>query len=122
MKVGVAAFAIALLTGCMSVTTTEAHLQKFLTTIPATGVSEVKQISICPFWIETAYAREIATHPDGRLHIAEARITLLSWFLFAKVSVKNFQQPPVKTPRASDTPSPSEQLRVRRERDPLNAK
>lgn len=96
----------------MSVTTAERHLQTFLTTVPSTGIAEVRQISITPLWIETAYAKNIVSHPDGRIHIAEARLTLVSWLFFARVKVKDFQQPPLPYQR-DRAPYPRDSLNVK---------
>ena len=108
--------------GCMSVKTADQHLQTFLTTMPATGVGEVKQYFVCPFWVETAYAKDIATRPDGHLHVGVARLTFVSWLFFGRVSVENFMRPPVIPP-----PVPPKQFYLQRERyaiprDPMTAK
>lgn len=119
---------LAITSGCgfVSVTTAERHLQTFLATIPATGVAEVRQISITPLWIETAYAKNITAHPDGRVHVETARLTLFAWLVFAHVGIKNFQQPPAKP--VAGKPEPPLLLREpQRERavyprDPLTTK
>ncbi len=93
MKVLVAIAICALSGGCMNVATAERHMQEFLAATPAAGADEIRQVSITPLWFESLYAKDITSRPDGKIHIAEARMTVVSWLFFARVNVTDFKRP-----------------------------
>ncbi len=84
---------VVLASGCMNIGTAERHMQEFLAATPAAGADEISQISITPIWLEWFHAQDIQSRPDGKIHIAEARLTVVSWLLFARVKVVDFKRP-----------------------------
>ncbi len=93
MRAFVAILVAVAFSGCMNVSMAERHMQEFLAATPAAGADEIRQVSITPLWIETLYARDIDSRPDGKIHIAEARLTVVSWLFFARVKVTDFKRP-----------------------------
>ncbi len=86
--------------GCMNVSMAERRMQAFISSTPATGVDEFTQWSISPIWIQFAHAKDIDSRPDGKLHIGEATLTIISWLSFNRVKVVNVKQPATQRERA----------------------
>lgn len=106
------------LTGCVSSTLCEDRMHAFVQRLPATtGFDGVTRVFVSPFYMEFDSAKNVSHRPDGQIHIGSAKVTVLSWLYFGRVTVDDLRQKPLapapKPPLREDPEKP--RVKVERE-------